>query len=153
TGLGPPDPRQYNVAINERTGALYMVGRHLGVTSGTDGAGLGNLIAFNTAGRVVGGTTTTFTTLINGATYAASNPPTSTQYIGPNTVIYRKRAGSGSDDTVLIAMQQDAGVRPVMEFWLDTTAHPSGNAAYLAFKGVPISVPRGWNGSQDRVTG
>ncbi len=152
TYLGPSLPapvadsaRNVNIAINSRNGALYMISRHLGSATSD---GLGDLVAFNTAGRVVGGTTSTYTTLIDGASYPAGQG-----YTQPHTVIFRERAGIGSDDTVVICMQPSSSVTPAKEFWLDTTAHPSGNPNYLALRGSPISVGRGWNGQQDRVTG
>jgi len=154
TYLGPSLPapggadlsaRNVNIAINSRNGTLYMISRHLG--SATPDA-LGDLVAFNTAGRVVGGTTSTYTTLIDGASYPAGQG-----YTQPHTVIFRERAGTGSDDTVVICMQPSSSPAPAKEFWLDTTAHPSGNPNYLLLRGNSISVGRGWNGQQDRVTG
>jgi hypothetical protein len=123
-----------------------MIGRHLGEATGS---GLGDLIAFNTAGRVVGGATGAFTTLIDGPTFNLVDA----RYTQPHSVIYRKNAASAADDTLLILMNPSASPREELEFWIDTAAHPSGNPNYLSLKGAPISAPRGWNGQQDDASG
>jgi len=138
------DPRQVGIAINSRNGTLYMISRGLGGTLHQ-----GDLVAFSTAGRPVGGTTSAYTTLIDGPTYYAVD----NRYLDPNNVVYRWREGTGSDDTLIICPNPTSSARAALEFWLDTTAHPSGNPNYLALRGTQIAMPRGWNGQQDNVTG
>src|SRR5262249_613244 len=141
--------RQANIAINERNGNIYMISRHLGETSG-NATGTGSLVAFNAAGPFDGsGTDTTYSTLINGDVFN----PVDSRWLGPHSVIFRQRPGGGSDDTVLILENPSSSSAPDLEFYLDSGAHPSGNANYLPEKGAPISSPRGWNGQQDLNNG
>ncbi len=142
----PANPARVAVAVNSRDGTLYMTGQHLGdPTAG----GLGDVIAFNTAGRAVGGTTSVFAVLIDGQTANAGTP----EYFQPSSPIYRKRAGG--DDTLIIPTNVSAAPSPVLEFYLNTTLHPvdiNGNLAYAGILGG-LSVARGWCGQQDIETG
>lgn len=148
TYVGPPEPRDRNptISLNARNGTLYMTSRSLGESTTT---GLGDLVAFSTAGRPDGGTTTTYTTLVNGSTVHATDG----RWTYPHAVIYRKLAGSGSDDTLVVSMAPTSGANPALELWLDTAAHPVDGNGNLAVRGSPISVARGWNGYQDPITG
>lgn len=136
------EARPVNIAFDESTGALMMISHHLGRTS-TDNKG--NLIAFNTVGRTVGGTTNAFTTLIDGGVYSAGN----STYTVPHTVMWRGTHNPSGRPTILIPTQYDANARPVLEFYLDAV---DGNGN-LALRGTADNARRGWNGQLDDVTG
>jgi len=149
-GVGPAGNEAFHshvgVAVNRRDGRLYMTSQNMGDAAVT---GLGDVLAFNTAGRAVGGTTSTYTVLIDGQTCNASN----VNYIQPSTPIYRKRAGD--DDTLLIPTNTDVNTA-VLEFYLNTTLHPKdgdGNLAQRIDNPTPLSVGRGWNGQQEPGSG
>jgi hypothetical protein len=148
TYVGPilpsSDPRPPYISFNARNKIMYMIGRNLG-----GNVGKGDMVSFNMAGRAIGGTTTTYTKLIDGVAYSATDG----RYTYPQSLIYRKRAGAGSEDTVIVFPGSGSGSVASLEFYLDTTDHPSGNPNYLALRGTSISVARGWNGLQDRATG
>ncbi len=136
------EARPVTVDFDEATGSLLMISRHLGRAT-TDNKG--NLIAFNTAGRAVGGTTSTFTTLIDGGVYSAGD----TRYIAPHSVIWRSTNNPSDRPTILLTTQGSSSAWPVLEFYLDA-ADGNGN---LALRGSPISAARGWCGQLDEVTG
>ncbi len=136
------EARPVNVDFDEATGSLLMISRHLG-RSTTDNKG--NLIAFNTVGRTVGGTTSSFTTLIDGGVYSAGN----STYTVPHTVMWRSTNNPSGRPTILIPTQYDANWRPVLEFYLDQV-DSNGN---LVLRGTADQAKRGWNGQLDEVTG
>jgi hypothetical protein len=134
--------RRVSVAVNTRDGTLYMTAQNLG---DTDASGLGNIIAFKTLGREVGGTTSTHTVLVNGHTCGVSG------YSQPQSAIFRKRAGG--DDTLIITTNVSSSATPALEFYLNTGLHPTGGAGNLAYRGSPISVARGCHGQQEPGSG
>jgi hypothetical protein len=123
-----------------------MAGQHQGDATAS---GLGDVIAFNTAGRVVGGTTSVFSVLINGQTANVGDP----NYIQPSTPIYRRKASG--DDTLLVPTNTDQNTT-VLEYYLDTSMHPvdpNGNLALRTDNPSPLVIGRGWNGQQDVESG
>jgi len=150
TYQGPNVPaKQVDIAFDETRGTLLMVNRNLG--EDPVATGMGDLIAFNTVGRTVGGTTTTYTTLIDGPTYAAGNP----KWSEPNTLIYRAGDPSRDDgsDTVLVAFRKGTAAAEVLEFYLDTTLHPTDGNGNLQLRRNHAAVKDGWGGQQDELTG
>jgi len=144
TGPNVPD-RRVSVDINSRDGTLYVTSQHL---DDATASGLGDVIAFATTGRTVGGTTSTFEVLVDGQTFNAGNG----LYIQPNCPVYRRRPGG--DDTLLILTNISATANnPVLEFWLDTNLHPKDANNNLAYRGNPLNLARGWSGQQDVGTG
>jgi hypothetical protein len=138
--------RPINTAFDERTGRLIMSGRNL-----NGNADKGNLIAFDTAGRVAGGTTTAYTTLIDGPTRYG----TDTAWYKPVAPIYRAGSptrGDGSD-TVLDLAGAASSATPVYEAYLDTSLHPLAPDGYLARRTLSASNYLGYNGQQDELTG
>jgi len=147
TYVGPAsgESRPVNTAFDERTGRLIMGGRNLG--NNTD---LGNLVAFDTAGRTEGGTTNVYTLLMNGPTRNS----TDSAWYKPVAPIYRAgnpNRGDGSD-TVLDLTGADANGAPAYEAYLDTVLHPPA-ADGLIRRPLAFSSYLGYNGQQDEVTG
>ncbi|HPD28991.1 MAG TPA: PEP-CTERM sorting domain-containing protein [Phycisphaerae bacterium] len=136
------EERPVNVDFNERDGSLYMISRHLGRPTAD---GLGNLISFNTIGRVLGGTTNVYSTLIDGAEYAVGDA----EYSQPNNVMFRGTNNPSGRPTILIPSNQTSGWEPTLEFYLDEI-DSNGN---LVNRGQPIWAKRGWNGQLDEVSG
>jgi hypothetical protein len=130
-------------------GRLYMSGLHLGqevdVPNGENG--LGDLVSFDTSG----GSTSEFTTLVDGPTYAVTNP----SWASPNSPIFRKGRPGRADgtDTVVVLMNPVEAAKPAQEMYLDTTLHGVDADGNLALRGSPMSFPRGWKGHQDPISG
>ena len=135
--------RRLGIALNSIDGTLYMINRYLG---GGFEANDGDLIAIDTSG----GSTSLYTTLIDGTTYRAGDP----RWNGPGTCVFRRSNPDDGTPTILIcASNDDKEDRDVLEFYLDTTAHPpQAPDNNLVLRGSPIALPRGWNGQQDEVT-
>jgi hypothetical protein len=134
--------RPIATAFDERTGRLIMGGRNL-----NNNADKGNLIAFETAGRVASGTTTAYTTLIDGPTRYT----TDTAWYKPVAPIYRAGSptrGDGSD-TVLDLTGAAAGGAQTYEALLYQYA---GDGS-LARRTLTCTNYLGYNGQQDESTG
>ncbi len=142
-GPGIPDVRPANIAFNERTGALYMISRNLNEASSTT---KGDLVAFSTVNRDIGGQTSTWSLLVDGTTKQAGD----SAWKNPGTVVYRDRGG---DDTALTYQGGVTSAVPVMESWLDTTLHSVDGNGNLALRGKPGSTANTANGQQDELTG
>ncbi len=115
---------QVNLDINSRNGALYAINQQLG-----------NLVAFSTAG----GSTSVYTTLVNGQTFSADGQPDHNQWSAPNCVIYRP-AATAADDTLVVFMN---GTTNTLEFWINHGVDGNGN---LLLKGRFDGPNSGWNG-------
>jgi hypothetical protein len=149
TYVGPTETwyRNPTIAINSRNGKLYLVGQNLSAPTPGVETGQGDLVSFVTAGRPVGGTTTTYTTLVEGSTMGGN-------WTHPRGVIFRKRTGTGSDDTLVILMNNASAGNWAEELWLDTTAHPvDGNGNLAVRNSTLFFLKRGFCGQQDGVTG
>ena len=134
--------RRVGVAVNTRDGTLYMTAQNLGDLTT---AGRGDIIAFKTAGREVGGTTSDFAVLVDGQTCTAAD------YAQPLGPVFRKQPNG--DDTILVTTYVGAYATPVVEFYLNTTLHPKDAAGNLALRGSPISLARGCYGQQEPGSG
>jgi hypothetical protein len=124
-----------DVAIDPRNGRLYAVGANL---NGSDGQG--DLIAFDTSG----GSTSSYTALIDGATLGDGNwhSPVALAYRGKNNACYRP--------TILVILKGvGEGTWPVLEFYLDQT-DANGN---LLKKSDLMPIDSGQSGQLDMVTG
>jgi len=140
TYQGPTVPdRRVNIDIDP-AGNLYMTSRHLGGSLNQ-----GDLIAFDTVGRAVGGTTSVFDTLIDGSEYAAGDA----NYNQPSSPIFRGANNPSGRPTILLLANWDSSWVPELEFYLDER-DANGN---LVKRGEPISAKRGWNGQLDEVNG
>jgi hypothetical protein len=140
TGPNTNTGGQVNLDINPRNGTLYVINQRLGNDNGS-GSALGDLVAFNTAG----GSTSVYTTLVNGQTFAADGQPNHNLWNLPNCVVYRAGV-TAADDTLVVFM--DTG-EVVLEFWANTSAHPVDGNGNLQLKGLLPNLDRGWNGQQD----
>jgi hypothetical protein len=131
----------YGVYIDiDPAGNLYMTSPAMGGTEWR-----GDLIKFNTAGRVPGGTTTSYTTLIDGPTYSAGD----NQWDGPTGPIYRGTNNPDHRPTIVILMGAGGSQpAPALEFYLDQV---DGNGN-LVLRGASISTSRGWTGQLDDFT-
>jgi len=148
TYTGPVNPLpvadSYRAAYGDvaPNGTLYMIGQHLGQP--TDADGLGDLVKFDTSG----GSTNVFTTLIDGPTYN----PGDTRWSYPSGVAFRRSNPGDSTPTLEIGQQNSSSARAVLEYYLDTTAHPVDANNNLIYRGTQISIRRAYNGQQDELT-
>jgi len=126
---GPVD-----IALDPVDGTLYVVSPNL---NGTGGAG--DLIAFDTSG----GSTSTYTTLIDGATL--SDP----HWINPGAIVYRGKRNPTPRPTILVIMKDIAASVPALEFYLDEV---DGNGN-LVKRGEPLTIQGGTGGQMDLATG
>jgi len=141
--------RSINIAINDRDGTLYMTNRNLNNPTTPGGLTQGDLIAFDTSG----GSTSSYTTLIEGFSLQNDGEPNHYRWNDPQALIYRKGA-TAADDTIVVAMNNSSSPRNPMEFYLDTTAHSVDVNGNLQFQNLlPKEIARGWNGQQQGGTG
>jgi len=129
-------------------GTLYMIGQHLGRSTDVlpTEPGKGDLVSFDTSG----GSTSSFTKLIDGPTYW----PGDDRWDRPSGVAFRSANPDDDTPTILIGQQSDAYAREVLEFYLDTTAHPKDGNGNLTYRpGTKILVRRPYRGQQDEVSG
>jgi len=146
------NPWCVNCAINERDGALYMVGQNLGETTEN---GKGDLVAFDTSG----GSTSSYTTLIDGATagpWPSMWPPPDPPYVtwlAPGTLAFRSSNPDDGTPTIMIGFQSSGNWLPTPEFYLDTTAHPVDAEGNLQLRNDAFWLMYAWNGQEDPVSG
>jgi len=151
TFTGPSNPLAGTVDAQYRPvfcdvgsdGTLYMVGQHLGQPTSDDG--LGDLVSIDTSG----GSTSLFTTLIDGPTYSVGDPA----WNKPSGVVFRSANPGDGTPTLQIGQQNSANPRAVGEYFLDTTAHPVDANNNLIYRGSQISIRRAYRGQQDELTG
>ena len=132
----------YGVAVDiDPAGTLYMTHHSLGGTLFK-----GDLIAFNTVGRAVGGTTTAYTTLIDATTYV---PPANVNAL-MHTPIYRGKDNPTGRPTVLMVTSDYFGPPDTTpEFYLDAK---DGNGN-LAYRGIAVNASYGaYAGQLDKFT-
>ena len=132
----------YGVAVDiDRAGNLYMTHHSLGGTLFK-----GDLISFNTAGRVVGGTTNLSTTLIDATTYV---PPANVNAL-MHTPIYRGKDNPTGRPTILMLTNNVlGGPDTTPEFYLDAK---DGNGN-LAYRGIAINPSMvGYAGQLDDIS-
>jgi len=123
-----------DIAIDSMTGTLYVVSPNL-----NGSGGLGNLIAFDTSG----GSTSTYTTLIDGATLGDSD------WINPCAIVYRGRRNPSLRPTILVIMKDTTASVPVLEFYLDQV---DGNGN-LVKRDEPLTIQGGSGGQVDLADG
>jgi hypothetical protein len=104
------------------------------------------VVAFSTSG----GSTSAFTTLIDGDSYQAGNA----SWIEPQALVVRP--GNPGDGTpTLLVGQLGPGWSwvPILEFYLDTTAHPKDIMGNLQLRGDTAWAMWPWSGQLDGLTG
>jgi len=140
--------RSVRIDINTDDGTLYMISRNLGGPSDQEG----DLVALDTSA----GSTSTYTTLIDGTTFRAANP---TLWDGPGLCIFRHGSTNptGRPTILIAAANNDKNPRDVLEFFLDQIddTYPPGGpyTGNLVLRGTPCQVRRGFGGQQDMVNG
>jgi len=129
------------VDVNPEDGTLYVTNWDMG--SSVPESGLGDLIAFDTSG----GTTSSYTTLIDGDTIA------DVDWAEPTSVVYRGENNPSGRPTILVLMgkEYETDITPQMEFYLDETDPGTGNLVKRAEQSITLDV--GWNGQLDTATG
>jgi len=142
TYVGPSSNASFvSGGFNDDTGMLYMTGTDLGGTQY-----LGNLVAFDTNGRMVGGTTTSYTTLIDGSeVWSWSGEP---WMDSPWSPTYRGTNNPTGQPTVLLSLNSETGDHELPEFYLNQT-DANGNLAMVGYRTMNIRAM----GQLDKVNG
>jgi len=128
-------------AFDPDTGKLYMAGTNLGGDTY-----MGDLISFDTNGRAVGGTTSSYTTLIDGSTeWSWWGEP----YMdSPWSPTYRGANGPTGQPTVLLSLNSETGDHELPEFYLNQT-DGNGNLVMVGYREMNIRAM----GQLDEVNG
>ena len=130
--------------VDEETGALYLIGRHLG-SGGSNW--LGDLVSFNTTGRIVGGSSTTYTEICDGLTM---NNQAGIHWDAPISVMYRAKHNPIGQATLLVSGSGNDSDTYLTELYRDQT-YTDGN---LRFRGEwLLDPPKGLMGQLDEVSG
>jgi len=107
---------------------------------------MGDLIAIDTSG----GSTGSFTTLIDGPTYNA----TDSRWYGPECPIYRGTNNPSSRPTVVTLLNLEIATDWALEFYLDANDGTNPPAGNLIYRSEPFFPQRGaWRGQLDEITG
>jgi hypothetical protein len=133
--------RDAKMDVDPTTGTIYLVNRNMNGSTNK-----GDLISFNTAGRALGGTTSFYTTLVDGDSAGAD-------WNQPETLIFRNANPTDGSATVVVPMANNSSGNYAGEYFLNTLLHPLDGNDNLAFRGNAGYYPRGWRGQQDEVTG
>ena len=130
--------------VDEETGALYLTGRHLGSGSSN---WRGDLVSFDTTGRVVGGSSTTYTEIGDGPTMSNQ---AGMHWDAPIAVMYRAKNNPTGQATLVISGSGNDDDTYLTELYRDQT-YTDGNLL-LRGEGL-LDPPKGLLGQLDEVSG
>jgi len=136
-----------NMAVSPIDGTLYVCEPNMGQPDGdvVPRTGEGDLIAIDTSG----GSTSSYTTLIDGPTYQ----PVNALWNRPLCPIYRGIHNPTGRPTILVQFGRDVNSTPVLEFYLDANDGNYPPAGNLIYRGSPFSQLRmSWRGQFDEIT-